>query len=153
MSSSKQQGLIEAPLQDVWAVLEDPQRFAEWNEDTVEVTGVPTEIEKGSTFQWKTRGPLGISPTSTFEVEEVNDLREIKLRCRTSGYYSHWVLTEARGSTFAELEMGIDPPSARAQAFRIQYNRLALRRMALHGLDNLRSFLRHERGPEAATGD
>ena len=141
MSSFRRQALIEAPVEDVWALLEDPARFAEWNKDTVEVTGVPTEIEKGSTFEWTTRGPLGITPTTTFEVEEHTELREIRLRCQTSGLYSHWLLTEARGNTFAEVEMGIEPPTVAAQAFRVPYNKRILRRMAEGGLDNLRRFL------------
>lgn len=41
-------------------------------------------------------------------VEELDDLREIKLRCPSSGLYSRWVLTEARGNTFAEVEMGTE---------------------------------------------
>ena len=125
----------------MWALLEDPNRFTEWNEDTVEVTGVPTEIEKGATFEWAVKGPLGIAPKTTYEVEEHADLREIKLRCRTSGLYSHWLLTEARGNTFAEVEMGVDPPTVAARAFRVPYNKRALRRMAEDGLDNLRRFL------------
>ena len=28
---------------------------------------------------------------------------------RRSGYYSHWVLTEAQGQTFADVEIGIEP--------------------------------------------
>jgi len=141
MASFTQQALIEAPVADVWALLEDPARFPEWNEGTIEVTGVPTEIEKGSTFEWKAKGPLGTTPRTTFEVEELAELREIKLRCQTSGLYSHWLLTEARGSTFAEVEMGIEPPSAPANAFRLPYNKRTLRRMAEGALDNLRRFL------------
>ena len=36
-------------------------------------------------------------------------MREIKLRCQTSGFYSHWRLTEAQGQTFTEVEMGVEP--------------------------------------------
>ena len=48
----------------------------------------------------------------TFEVEELEDLREIKLRCQSSGYYSHWRLTEAQGQTFADVEVGVEPIGA-----------------------------------------
>jgi hypothetical protein len=64
----------------------------------IDVTGVPTRIEKGSTFELTSRGPLG-QATTTFKVEEFDALREIKLRCQTSGFYSHWLLTEARSNT------------------------------------------------------
>jgi uncharacterized protein YndB with AHSA1/START domain len=49
MAPWRQQALIAAPVEDVWALLEDPSRFAEWNEESLVVTGAPTRIEKGST--------------------------------------------------------------------------------------------------------
>jgi uncharacterized protein YndB with AHSA1/START domain len=104
----KQQALIEAPVTDVWSLLEDPDRYSQWNGETVAVTGVPTKIEKGSTFEMTGRGPLGKEATTTFKVEEFDDLHEIKLRCQTSGFYSHWILTDAQGGTFAEVEMGVE---------------------------------------------
>jgi len=33
-------------------------------------------------------------------------MRELKMKCQVSGFYSRWLLTEARGGTFAELELG-----------------------------------------------
>ena len=36
-------------------------------------------------------------------------MREIKLRCQNSGFYSHWLLTEAQGNTFTEVELGVEP--------------------------------------------
>ncbi len=73
------------------------------------MTGLPTQIEKGSTFQQTGPGPDRRSMTTTFLVEELEDLREIKLRCQRSGYYSHWWLTEAQGQTFTDVEIGIEP--------------------------------------------
>jgi hypothetical protein len=51
---------------------------------------------------------------TTFKIEELDDLHAIKLRCQQSGYYSRWVLTEAQSSTFAEVEIGIEPARWRA---------------------------------------
>ena len=150
MSSWKQQALIEAPLEEVWAVISNPQTFPEWNENTVEVTGMPTKIEKGSTYRETGRTRLG-EATTTFEVEKLEDLKEIKLRCQTSGYYSHWLLTEAQGNTFAELELGIEPPSLRAQAFRVTHNKRFLRRVAEGTLDGLRRLLGARAGSGSAS--
>jgi uncharacterized protein YndB with AHSA1/START domain len=140
MATWKQQTLIEAPVQEVWELLTDPARFPEWNSDAIEVTGVPTRIEKGSSFDVTGHSPLG-KATTTFKVEEMDDLREIKVRCQTSGFYSHWLLTEARGDTFADVEMGVEPPRLVAQAFRVTHNKRYLRRLAEGALDNLRNVL------------
>jgi hypothetical protein len=61
----------------------------------VAVTGVPTKVEKGSTVTMTTRGPLGMTSTTPFTVEELSDMRELKLKCQISGFYSRWLLTEA----------------------------------------------------------
>lgn len=125
----------------MWRLLADPARYPEWNAESIEVTGVPTKIEQGSTFKNTARGPFGRA-TTVFEVEELDDLHEIKLRCQTSGYYSRWVLTEARGNTFADVEMGIEPPGLLANVFRVTHNKGYLRRVTEETLDNLRAALK-----------
>jgi uncharacterized protein YndB with AHSA1/START domain len=143
LSAWKQQTLVDAPVEDVWRLLADPARYPEWNSESIEVTGVPTKIEKGTTFEQTSRGPFG-KATTTFKVEELDDLREIKLRCQTSGYYSRWILTEARGSTFADVEMGIEPPGLLGNVFRVSHTKGYLRRLTDETLDNLRSELKRD---------
>lgn len=140
--------MIEAPVEAVWRLLEDPSRFAEWSRDTIAVTGVPTRIEKGSTFEVTSHGPLHMRATTTFEVEQLDDLREIRLRCQTSGFYSRWLLTEARGDTFTDLEMGVEPiPGLSGRTARAIHTKRYLRRAAEQALDGLRSALAASRGP------
>ncbi len=139
MSSANQQALIEAPVSAVWALLEDPSRYAEWNGDEVAVTGAPTKVEKGSTFKMRGPSPVGLRSTTTFEVEELEDLHEIKLRCQTSGFYSHWFLTEAQGQTFAEVELGVEPvPGLVGRVTGAMHTKSYLRRSAETAVDNLR---------------
>lgn len=142
MASWRQQALIEAPVERVWALLEDPARFPQWN-DSVRVTGVPTHIEKGSEFEIRGRGPLHLPTATTFRVEELEEMREIKLRCQTSGFYSRWLLTEAQGNTFAEVEMGVEPLSAglAARAMSTIHTKGYLRRTADASLDGMRREL------------
>ncbi len=142
MPSFKQQALFEAPLGDVWKLLEDPANYPKWG-GAIEVTGVPTKIEKGATFEMKTHGPLGMKPTTTFKVEQLDDLHEIKLRCQKSGWYSHWVLTEARGNTFADVEIGKEPAGlgAGARATSTLISKRSLREALDTSLDGLRRLL------------
>jgi uncharacterized protein len=142
-TSWKQQALVEAPVETVWEVLGDPTRFPEWNAEVIEVTGVPTMIEKGSTYVQKGRAPLGMKATTTYVIEELDDLREVKLRCTESGYYSHWLLTEARGNTFIDVELGFEPEShgIAAHAVAAAATKRYLRRTLGKTLDGLRRTL------------
>jgi hypothetical protein len=72
-----------------------------------------------------------------FVVEDLEDMREIKLRCLESGYYSHWLLTEARGETFAEVEIGMDPTDVRYRAFDAVLGRRWYRRLVDDSLSQL----------------
>ena len=51
MSSVRHQTMIKAPVDVVWDLVGDPASYPEWAADVVEVTGLPTSVEKGDTFQ------------------------------------------------------------------------------------------------------
>ena len=138
MATWKQQAQIDAPVERIWALLADPETYAEWAGDVVDVTGAPTRIEKGSSFQQTSPGPIGGEQTTTFVVEELEDLREIKLRCQASGYYSHWRLTEAQGGTFTEVQLGVEPIGLHGQVARVLMTKRALRRVTEESLDGIR---------------
>lgn len=108
MTRWRQQAMIDAPVEDVWALVGDPNRYPEFTpKDVVEVTGLP-EVERNASYRQVSR-VMGQEAETEFRVEEYEDMREIKLRCQASGYYSHWLLTEAQGNTFVEVESGMDP--------------------------------------------
>jgi hypothetical protein len=50
-------------------------------------------------------------------VERLDDLHEIHLRCTKTGTYSRWLLTEAQGSTFVDVEFGMDPMTMSYRVF------------------------------------
>jgi len=152
MSTWNQQALIEAPVEQVWSLLQDPERYNEWNEEIVEVTGAPTKIEKGATFDLTGPSPIGKKVTTTFKVEEFDELHEIKLRCQTSGYYSRWILTDARGSTFADVELGVEPiPGLQGRVSGALHTKRYLRRTLEQSLDGLRRAVRSARDAGAGT--
>ena len=140
MSSWRQQALIEAPVDEVWELLVEPRRWPEWNPDVIKVTGGPAEIEIGSTFDASGPGPMRMPMTAHFKVEQLEDLREVRMKCQVSGFYSHWLLTEARGNTFAELELGVEPMSGlQARAAGLLHTKGFLRGAVDHALDGLRN--------------
>jgi uncharacterized protein YndB with AHSA1/START domain len=149
MSSWKQQALIEAPVAEVWDVLCDPARGPDWNEDVTAVTGAPTRIEKGSTFDVTSRGPLGLKGTTTFRVEELEDMHELKMKCQFTGFYAHWLLTQAQNGTFAEVELGVEQleqkPSLSQRAVAALHTKSFLRREVEKLLDGLRRAVSRDR--------
>lgn len=149
MASWRQQALIEAPVTEVWEMLCDPMRAPEWAEDVVEVTGEPVKIEKGSTYLVTGRGPLGLKGTTPYRVEELEDMRELKMQCQVSGFYSHWRLTDAQGGTFAEVEMGVEEIDAKrsiqGRVMGALHTKSFLRRAVEKLLDNLRRVFRAQR--------
>ena len=110
MSSWRQQALVEAPLERVWELVGDPNRYPEWASDIVEVTGLP-RIAQDATFRQVTRNADGTS-ASTFKIEELEDLRSIKMRCLDTNTYTRFVLTDAGGETFVEATLATGAAAA-----------------------------------------
>jgi hypothetical protein len=135
----RQQTLIEAPVTAVWREVGDPNRYPHWAGDVVEVTGLD-EVMEGAHYHQKSRTPLGKSNTE-FVVESLDDLREIQVRCLMSGYYLHWLLTEAGDDTFAEIEIGMDPKHIGYRAVDATLGKRWYRRAVEETLDRLRAVI------------
>jgi uncharacterized protein YndB with AHSA1/START domain len=129
-------------VSEVWDLLSDPARASEWADDVIEVTGGPARIEKGSTYRVTSRGPFGLKATTPFTVEQLEDMRELKMQCQVTGFFTHWVLTEAQGGTFTELELGIEElpqgRSIRGRAMTALHTKSFLRGTVEKTLDGLR---------------
>jgi uncharacterized protein YndB with AHSA1/START domain len=136
----REQALIDAPVREVWELVGDPRRYPEWAEDYLEVTGLAS-VEEGAAYEGVTRGPLKEKARTTFEIEALDDLREIRLRCTQSGWYSRWLLTEADGATFADVEIGMDPVSRAYRAMDTVAGKRWYRRVAQGSLDGIRRAL------------
>ena len=139
MPTWKEQAVIGAPVASVWELVADPARYPEWAADVVEVTGLAEVVEHG-TFEQTSRMPLGTT-TTTYEIERLDDLHEIRLRCQTSGYFSHWLLTPARDATFAEVEFGIEPTAPQYRLYFGILGKRYLRRSAEETIAGLRRRL------------
>ena len=145
MSAWREQTVIEGPVEVVWELVGNPNTYAEWASNVVEVTGLPTTIEKGATFEQTSRNPLGTT-TTMFVIDELEDLRRIRLHCTVSGYYSEWSLTEARGETFADVELGMEPTRVPYKVFDAVAGKRAFRRLLDAQLAGLRESVRRRAG-------
>jgi uncharacterized protein YndB with AHSA1/START domain len=144
--SWRQQAVLEAPPAAVWELIANPNRFPDWwSAQALAVTG-PATIELGSEFRQKSPAPIGRSTlTTTYRVEAFDELHEVKLRCQQSGWYSHWFLTEARGSTFVDVEVGIEPTALQYRLLFGALGKRAFREAAVDALDGLREALGADR--------
>ena len=140
--SARKQTLIEAPVEQVWAYIGDPRSYPEWAGNVLSVTGLAT-VEAEAEFQQVTKSPLGKSET-TFRIDELDELRTIKLRCEQSGYYSRWVLTEAQSQTFAEVEIGIEPTALQYRLLFGVMGKRYLRSIVDQAVDGVRSRLQRD---------
>lgn len=140
MGPWREQALIEAPVEEVWELVGDPRRYPEWvGSEVLEVTGLPT-VEKGAEYEQVTRGPLREATRTTFEIDELEDMHQIRMRCTQSGWYSRWKLTEAAGGTFTDLEIGMEPTSRGYKAMDAVGKRW-YRRVARRSLDGIKQAL------------
>jgi uncharacterized protein YndB with AHSA1/START domain len=125
MSVCRSQALINAPPSRIWDLVGDPRRHPEWWPRVVEVRG--EQFEEGSRYAQVTREPTGRIET-TMSVERLEDLREIHMRCTDTGTYTRWLLTEAQGNTFVDVEFGLDPIGVRMRIVDATIGKLYFRR-------------------------
>jgi hypothetical protein len=75
-------------------------------------------------------------------IDRRDELKELRWHCPTTGGYQHWLLTEAQGGTFVDMEMGIkDPESSRFALFDKTVGRWFIKRWAEQAIDGLRRTL------------
>ena len=135
MSACKRQAVIEAPVDAVWELVGNPSRHPEWYPKVIEVNG--ERFEEGDQYAQVTKDPVGSSKTD-FMIERMDDMREIRLVCQTTGMYAHWLLTDAQGGTFVDVEMGMQPRTAGTRFFDTVIGRMYFRRWLEQSLDALR---------------
>jgi hypothetical protein len=106
MSVARSQALIHAPPPEIWELVGNPRRHPEWWPRVIEVRG--ETFEEGNQYVQVTRDPMRNVKT-VMALDKVEDLRAINLHCTMTGTYAHWLLTEAQGDTFVEVEFGMEP--------------------------------------------
>ena len=136
MSRVRRQAVIDAPVENVWELVGNPRRHPEWFPRVVEVNG--ERFEEGEQYAQVTRKPSGKTAQTNFMIERLDDLREVRFACQQTGMYVHWVLTDAQGETFVDVEMGMQPKHVGPKVFDAFAGRRYFSRWLDQSLDALR---------------
>ena len=123
-------------MEDVWQLVGDPRRHPEWFPRVVEVNG--ERFEEGEEYAQVTREPNGKLDKTDFMIERLDNLREIRFACQKTGMYAHWMLTDAQGDTFVDVEMGMQPKKVGYRVFDAVAGRRYFTRWLDQSLDALR---------------
>ena len=127
---------MDAPVERIWELVGDPNRHPEWWPKVIEVNG--ERFDEGSEYVQVTRSAMGKDETTDFVVERKQEMREIKLRCQVSGTYAHWLMTEAQGATFVDVEFGMDPKGLGLRLFDGAFGRIYFRRWMEQSVEGLK---------------
>jgi uncharacterized protein YndB with AHSA1/START domain len=109
----RRHALIEAPIEDVWSIVSDPETHPDWWPE-VQAVRVPGEQGESDEYTRVTRrlGFLDMVDT-VWVVERMEHLKEVNFRCTVTGTYTRFALTPAQDDTFVEIEAGMEPTSLR----------------------------------------
>ena len=136
MSACHRQAQLEAPVERIWELVGNPDRHPEWWPRVIEVHGERFEVD--DEYVQVTKTPFGGQERTTFAIERLDDLREVRMRCLRSGMYAHFQLTPAQNGTFVDLEMGMEPQTLPNRLFDGVVGKPYFRRWAEQSLDALR---------------
>jgi hypothetical protein len=134
VSVTRRQAVINAPPTRIWELVGNPRRHPEWWPRVIEVRG--ERFDEGDTYAQVTKSPMGRVETN-FKVERLEDLREVQMRCLQSGTYARWLLTEAQGNTFIDVEFGMDPHGIGNRIFDTAVGRVFFRRWLEQSIEAL----------------
>jgi hypothetical protein len=112
MSLCRQQGFVDAPVGVVWDLISDVERHPEWWPRVIEVEC--EGLEDGCTYRQLTQTPIGKDEMNLL-IERRDELRNLHIRCLNTGTFVGFEITEARGGTFVDGEMGMEPQGLRAR--------------------------------------
>jgi Polyketide cyclase / dehydrase and lipid transport len=110
MSAYRAQAHLDAPLEDVWALVGNPATYPEWWPAAVEIRGESFDV--GDVYT-QVVGIAGRRPEYSRIIDRRDELKELRWSCPTTGGFQRWLLTDAQGGTFVDMEMGINPPVLR----------------------------------------
>lgn len=136
MSEVHEEALVTAPVERVWELVGDPSRYPEWLPRVVDIQG--RKFEEGAEFIEVSRQPVFGRREAHFVIDQLNELREIRMHCTVGGTFAHWQLTEAQGNTFVSAAFGMDPLRPHERLFDATVGRRFFRRWLSEAMDSLK---------------
>jgi uncharacterized protein YndB with AHSA1/START domain len=141
MSCCRLQAQVDVPPEALWELVGNVERHPEW---WPRVMNVHCEgLEEGCSYRQVFKSPMGIIETDV-SIERLEGCHELTLRCLDTGTYAHWLLTEAQGGTFVDVEFGVDPQTMRTRVFDVVAGRRYFRNWLEQSIEALRTAA-HER--------
>jgi hypothetical protein len=137
VSAYRAQAQLDAPLEEVWALVGNPATYPDWWPVAVEINGETFEV--GDVFH-QVVGVAG-RPEYNRIIDRRDELKELGWHCPTTGGYQRWLLSEAQGGTFVDMEMGMNPPALRYGLFDKTMGRWVIKRWSEQAVDGLRKTL------------
>jgi Polyketide cyclase / dehydrase and lipid transport len=142
MSACRLQAQVDVPPDALWELIGNVERHPEW---WPRVVGVQCEgLEQGCSYRQVLKSPMGVVETDV-SIERLDDCRELTLRCLDTGTYAHWLLAEAQGGTFIDVEFGLDPKTTKTRVFDLVAGRRYFRHWLQDSIDALRRAAASER--------
>lgn len=135
MSACRLQAQVDLPADALWDLIGNVERHPEWWPRVVNVHC--DGLEQGCSYRQVFKSPMGVVETDV-SVERLDDCRELTLRCLDTGTYAHWLIAEAQGGTFLDVEFGLDPKSTKARVFDLVAGRRYFRQWLRDSIDALR---------------
>ena len=150
VSTYREQALIDAPVAEVWDLIGDPNRHPEWWPNVLEVDGLPM-IEQDAKYRQVTKIVPGRELETTFQIEALDELHEIRLVCTDYGTKARWLLTEAQEATFTEIEITFGSDIGALGLVRAPLAKRYLRSWVQASLDGLRDAVAAAHQPAQST--
>jgi hypothetical protein len=146
MPSARLQRVVDAPLDTVWELVSDPNLHPRWWPTVVE--SECDEIAEGCRFRAVVKGPFGRIEEHEFTIVDLDECRQVTIRCEEVGVYNRFGVTEARGRTFVDGEFGAEPHTLGMRLFGLTLGRRYLRRWLEESLAALEAAASKESGGE-----
>ncbi len=144
--ASTQQTYIDAPPQQVWELVGDPNRHAGWWPDVIDAQCA--DIREGCRYRGVVKGPFRTAEHELL-IERLDDCREVSIYCEGTGVTTRFVLADAQGGTFVEGHFSIEPNSIGTTVFASLAGRRIMSSWLQASLENLQRAAERASAPSA----